>query len=54
VIGDTPLDISSARADGLRCVAVASGPFSVEALTGADAVATDAVELRAMLSQLGV
>jgi phosphoglycolate phosphatase-like HAD superfamily hydrolase len=54
VIGDTPLDISCARADGLRCAAVASGPFGVDALTGADAVAADAVELRAMLPQLGI
>jgi phosphoglycolate phosphatase-like HAD superfamily hydrolase len=38
VIGDTPRDIACARADGLRVVAVATGPFSVEELAGADAV----------------
>ena len=38
VIGDTPRDIACARADGLRVVAVATGPFSVEALADADAV----------------
>ena len=38
VIGDTPRDIACARADGLRVVAVATGPFGVEALAGADAV----------------
>jgi phosphoglycolate phosphatase-like HAD superfamily hydrolase len=38
VIGDTPRDIACARADGLRCIAVATGPFTVEQLAGADAV----------------
>jgi phosphoglycolate phosphatase-like HAD superfamily hydrolase len=38
VIGDTPRDIACARADGLRVVAVATGPFGVEALADADAV----------------
>ena len=38
VIGDTPRDIACARADGLRVVAVATGPFAVEALADADAV----------------
>jgi len=38
VIGDTPRDIACARADGVRVVAVATGPFSAEALAGADAV----------------
>jgi len=28
VIGDTPRDIACARADGLRCVAVTTGPFT--------------------------
>jgi phosphoglycolate phosphatase len=54
VIGDTPLDISCARADGLRCVAVATGPFRPDALTSADAVARDAVELLPTLRALGV
>jgi phosphoglycolate phosphatase-like HAD superfamily hydrolase len=38
VIGDTPRDIACARADGLRVVAVATGPFGVAELADADAV----------------
>jgi phosphoglycolate phosphatase-like HAD superfamily hydrolase len=41
VIGDTPLDIACARADGVRAVAVATGPYGVEELREADAVAPD-------------
>jgi phosphoglycolate phosphatase len=54
VIGDTPRDIFCARADGLRCVAVASGDFTSDALTAADVVARDAAQLRPILSDLGV
>ncbi len=54
VIGDTPRDILCARADGLRCVAVASGDFTSDALAAADAVARDALELRPILSDLGI
>jgi phosphoglycolate phosphatase len=39
VIGDTPRDIACARADGVRCVAVATGPFAADELRDADAVA---------------
>jgi phosphoglycolate phosphatase-like HAD superfamily hydrolase len=49
VIGDTPLDVACARADGVRCVAVATGPFAAAELAGADAAVGDAVELRAAL-----
>jgi phosphoglycolate phosphatase-like HAD superfamily hydrolase len=49
VIGDTPRDIACARADGVRVAAVATGPFAVEALAEADAVADDA---RALLPVL--
>jgi phosphoglycolate phosphatase len=38
VIGDTPRDIACARADRVRVVAVATGPYSAEALADADAV----------------
>jgi len=38
VVGDTPNDIACARADGVRCVAVATGPYGAEALGAADAV----------------
>jgi phosphoglycolate phosphatase-like HAD superfamily hydrolase len=52
VIGDTPRDIACARADGVRCVAVATGPFSVDELGDADAVAADAGELRTALASV--
>ncbi len=38
VIGDTPNDIACARADGVRVVAVTTGPFDADALRSADAV----------------
>jgi phosphoglycolate phosphatase-like HAD superfamily hydrolase len=49
VIGDTPRDIACARADGLRCFAVATGPFGPDELGEADAVVADAGELRTRL-----
>jgi len=52
VIGDTPLDIACARADRVRCVAVATGRFGVSELENADAVARDAAELRGLLPAL--
>jgi phosphoglycolate phosphatase len=52
VIGDTPLDIACARAGGVRCVAMATGPFGVEELQEADAVAADAHELLGVLERL--
>jgi phosphoglycolate phosphatase len=45
VIGDTPRDIACARADGVRCVAVATGRFGVEELAKADVVLRSAGEL---------
>jgi phosphoglycolate phosphatase-like HAD superfamily hydrolase len=45
VIGDTPRDIACARADDVRCFAVATGPFRVDELQSADAVAADARQL---------
>ena len=50
VIGDTPRDIACARADGVRVAAVAPGPFAVEALAEADAVADDARSLLPVLT----
>jgi phosphoglycolate phosphatase len=50
VIGDTPRDIACARADGVQCVAVASGSFTPDALAAADAVVRDAVDLRPILA----
>ena len=52
VIGDTPQDIACGHADGARCVAVASGSFTSDALAGADVVARDAEELRRILPAL--
>lgn len=49
VIGDTPRDIACAAADEVRCVAVATGPFEISDLSGADHVASDAHELRGVL-----
>jgi phosphoglycolate phosphatase-like HAD superfamily hydrolase len=54
VIGDTPRDIACAQADGLRCVAVTTGPFGAEELGVADAVARSPRELRGALTDLGV
>lgn len=51
VIGDTPLDIACARADAVRCFAVATGPFETADLTEADAVASDGLELREILAR---
>jgi phosphoglycolate phosphatase-like HAD superfamily hydrolase len=52
VIGDTPRDIACARTDGLRCVAVTTGPFGSEELREADAVAGDVEALRAVLAEI--
>ncbi len=50
VIGDTPRDIACAQADGVRCVAVATGPYRADELLGADEVAGDGVQLGRTLS----
>lgn len=52
VIGDTPRDIACAHADDVRCIAVTTGPFSADELTGADFVAGSAQELEATLDAL--
>jgi phosphoglycolate phosphatase len=52
VIGDTPRDIACARADGLRCIAVATGPFRVDQLEDADAAVADVGALRRVLDPL--
>jgi phosphoglycolate phosphatase-like HAD superfamily hydrolase len=38
LIGDTPLDIACARADGVRVIGIATGPFAIEELQDADVV----------------
>lgn len=49
VIGDTPLDIACARADGVRVIAVATGPYRADQLTAADAVCRDVRAVAALL-----
>jgi phosphoglycolate phosphatase len=49
VIGDTPRDIYCARADGVRCLAVATGPYDVEQLQDADGVAANTARLGELL-----
>lgn len=46
VVGDTPLDVFSARTNGARAVAVATGPYTVKELqsAGADMVIRDFTE----------
>lgn len=52
VIGDTPLDIACAHADGVRCVAVTTGPFVRQELVGADDVVDTPRELAAAIAAL--
>ena len=52
VIGDTPRDVACARADGVRCIAVASGPYPAEELGDADVVVPDARSLLAAIDSL--
>jgi phosphoglycolate phosphatase-like HAD superfamily hydrolase len=52
VIGDTPRDIACARHDGVHVIAVATGGHPADELQDADAVATDAEELRVALLAL--
>jgi phosphoglycolate phosphatase len=52
VIGDTPRDIACARADGVRVVAVSTGPFRAPELADADAVVPDARALRGAIEDL--
>ena len=52
VIGDTPRDIACARADGVRCLAVATGPYALGELSKADTVVADAHGLRDVLAGL--
>jgi phosphoglycolate phosphatase-like HAD superfamily hydrolase len=52
VIGDTPRDIACARADGVRALAVATGPYRVDDLGQADAVAADGHALGGLIRGL--
>jgi phosphoglycolate phosphatase-like HAD superfamily hydrolase len=52
LLGDTPLDIACARADGIRVLAVATGSYDADELAGADAVFADGFALgRALLEE---
>jgi phosphoglycolate phosphatase-like HAD superfamily hydrolase len=55
VIGDTPRDVQSAKANGCLAVAVATGNFSAEALAaaGADVVLLDLVRPEPLWAMLG-
>jgi len=50
LVGDTPRDIACARADGVRCIAVTTGPFRADQLREADAVASSPAELARLLA----
>jgi phosphoglycolate phosphatase-like HAD superfamily hydrolase len=52
VIGDTPRDIACARADGVRCVAVAGGPYPLAELGDADVAVEDATALLGAIDRL--
>jgi phosphoglycolate phosphatase-like HAD superfamily hydrolase len=54
VVGDTPRDVDAAHGAGVRCVAVAAGPYDRDALAaaGADAVVDTLAELPALLAAL--
>ena len=55
LVGDTPLDIAAAHADGVRCVAITGRRFDRTQLeaAGADAVIDDFSELPGVLDALG-
>jgi phosphoglycolate phosphatase len=52
VVGDTPRDIACAQADGVRCVAITTGPFRADQLQGADAVVETPRQLAAAIAAL--
>jgi len=49
IIGDTPLDVACARADGVRVLGLAGGAFSMAELHEADAAAEEAEQLEALI-----
>ena len=52
VIGDTPRDIACARADGIRCVTVATGPYGIDQLDQADWAVENATALADLLPEM--
>jgi phosphoglycolate phosphatase len=56
VVGDTPRDLTAARAAGVRCLLVATGTFAYDELSGigADAVLPDLADVDRFLEALAV
>ncbi len=54
VIGDTPRDVACARADGVRCIGVTTGPCTAADLAGGDEVVAGAREVAGALERLGL
>jgi len=56
VVGDTPLDVACAAASGARCLAVATGSHTADALrtAGADIVFDDLSDTRRVLAALSI
>jgi phosphoglycolate phosphatase-like HAD superfamily hydrolase len=54
VIGDTPRDVECAKANGCRCLAVATGGYAHDDLvqTGADVVAADLSDPSVLLAMM--
>jgi len=52
VIGDTTRDIACARADGCLVIAVATGPHTLDQLSGADALAESAAQIPQAIADL--
>ena len=52
-VGDTPRDIDSAHAAGLRCIAVTTGAYNRTQLRDADSVIAALSELPSVLDSLG-
>jgi phosphoglycolate phosphatase len=53
VVGDTPNDIACAHADGVRCIAVTTGPYDAGELRRADAVISGLQELPGLIVTRG-
>jgi phosphoglycolate phosphatase-like HAD superfamily hydrolase len=55
IIGDTPRDIEAARHFGMRCVAVATGPFALDELAAhePDVLLPDLCDVKQTLAALG-
>ena len=51
-VGDTPLDVSSAHAASILCVAVTTGRFGADELRGADRIIDDLSDLPAALRSM--